>query len=110
MTLMDGEYGNERPKAHLSQWFLCAGLMGFLVAIVVDVLISYNRIPTTLALSLWPGSIVGLIDPTSLGSKILVGVATFGSNILLYAVIGLAMGWCINRLRGLVARSSATAD
>jgi hypothetical protein len=76
----------------LKGWFLASGCIGVIVALVLAAIASNRSLNPTLLLALWPPSIVGLADPTSLSAKILIGVFEFGGNFLLYGVVGTALG------------------
>src|SRR5262245_20240298 len=71
----------------LRAWFLVSGCIGIIVALVLAGIASNYSLNPALLLTLWPSSIVGLSDPTTLAAKILVVVYEFGGNFLLYGVI-----------------------
>lgn len=71
------------------RWFLLAGCIGVVVAVVLTLLLSHDLIPAGIAIALWPTSILGLVDPTNLRDQIITGVFTFGGNFLLYGLLGL---------------------
>ena len=60
----------QKPEAHLLRWFLTAGLMGIVVATVLTILSIYDAVPTPLLLTLWPSSILGLVDPHTLAEEL----------------------------------------
>ena len=76
----------------LKPWFLISGCIGIIVALVLATIASNRSLNPTLLLTLWPPSIVGLADPTTLSAKILIGTFEFGGNFLLYGVIGTGLG------------------
>jgi hypothetical protein len=47
---------------------------------------------------------VQLIDPKTIGSKVAVGLIAYGSNFLIYGLIGAVIGFSVNRLLGLRRR------
>jgi hypothetical protein len=77
-------------RLHLAKWFLRFGAIGVVVAILLDIF--NDSIPTVLLLPLWPAALVLLVDPRTIGSEILVGIAAFGSNFLLYGLVGVVIG------------------
>jgi hypothetical protein len=48
-----------------------------------------------LLLTLWPSSIVGLADPTTLSDKILIAVVEFSGNFLWYGFVGTVIGFAV---------------
>ena len=76
----------------LKAWFLVSGCIGIIVALVLALVASNRSLSPGLLLTLWPASIVGLSDPSTLTAKILIGVYEFGGNFLLYGVIGTGLG------------------
>jgi hypothetical protein len=76
----------------LKAWFLVSGCIGIIVALVLALVASNRSLSPGLLLTLWPASIVGLSDPSTLTAKILIGVYVFGGNFLLYGVIGTGLG------------------
>jgi hypothetical protein len=86
----------------LKAWFFVSGCIGVIVALVLAVVASNRSLNPKLLLTLWPASIVGLADPTTLPAKILIGVYEFGGNFLLYGVVGTGLGFAVrlgNRAR-----------
>jgi hypothetical protein len=73
-------------------WFLVSGSIGIMIALLLAAIASNRSLNPALILTLWPSSIVGLADPTTLSAKIIIGVYEFGGNFLLYGVIGTAAG------------------
>lgn len=78
----------------LRRWLLISGSFGVLVALVLMVLPHVN--PQVL-LVLWPASIAGLADPSTISDKIMVASFEFGGNFLLYGAIGTLVGLCFSR-------------
>lgn len=86
----------------LKAWFLVSGCIGVIVALVLAVIASNRSLNPMLFLTLWPPSIVGIADPTTLSDKILIGTFEFGGNFLLYGAVGTGIGFVLrlaNRLR-----------
>jgi hypothetical protein len=79
----------------LKAWFLGSGCIGIIVALVLAEISSYHSLNPKLLLTLWPASIVGLADPTTLLGKILIGGYELGGNFLLYGIIGTGLGFVI---------------
>jgi len=86
----------------LKAWFLVSGCIGIIVALVLALVASNRSLSPGLLLTLWPASIVGLSDPSTLTAKILIGVYEFGGNFLLYGIVGTGLGFAFraaNRAR-----------
>lgn len=96
--LLDQSADNIPRDAPLSRWFLAGGVFGVLLALLLAVGLRYDAVPTGVVLTLWPTSMVQLIDPKTIGSKIAVGLIAYGSNFLIYGVIGVVAGFSVNRL------------
>ena len=62
------------------------------MALVLALVASNRSLSPGLLLTLWPASIVGLSDPTTLSAKILIGAFEFGGNFLLYGIVGTVLG------------------
>jgi hypothetical protein len=63
---------------------------------------SYRALNPKLLLALWPPSIIGIADPSTLSDKILFGVIELGGNFLLYGIVGTGLGFAVrlgNRAR-----------
>jgi hypothetical protein len=80
-----------KEEAHYGRWFLVAGGIGLLVALILTLLLRNDQIPPALAVALWPTSILGLVDPASLTGQIITGCFTYGGNFLLYGLIGVSV-------------------
>jgi hypothetical protein len=87
MMLLDGQYVDGSPEAHLFRWFASGGAIGLLIAFALAILIGHVSVPLSVVLWLWPTSMAALVDPTSLGSKILTALFTYGGNFLVYGLI-----------------------
>ena len=96
------------PDARLLRWFLVFGAIGLAIAIVLTFLMQSDRFPTQIALTLWPTSMVGLIDPRTFWSQLTVGMITFGGQFLLYGFVGLSIGFAILSIRKLVRRTRSS--
>jgi hypothetical protein len=96
----------------LKVWFLVSGSIGIIVALVLAIVASSHSLNPKLLLTLWPSSIVGLSDPTTVAANIVIGVYEFGGNFLLYGIIGTGLGFAIRlgsrvRWRALWTRMSS---
>jgi hypothetical protein len=96
--LLDQSADNVPRDAHLGRWFVAGGILGVLIALVLAVGLRYDAVSTGIVLTFWPASMVQLIDPRTIGSKIAVGLIVYGSNFLIYGVIGVVAGFSVNRL------------
>jgi hypothetical protein len=92
----------EPPNAHLFRWFVISGCIGVASAVVLTILMSQDRVSSSMILTLWPTSMVALIDPRTVWSKVITGIFTFGGNFLLYGLIGLGVGYSVGKLRTLI--------
>ena len=81
----------------LGRWFLVSGCLGVFVALALMVLGASHIVSPTVLLVLWPSSIAGIADPSTLSDKILVALFEFGGNFILYGVIGALVGLCFPR-------------
>jgi hypothetical protein len=97
MMLLDGQYVDGSPEAHLFRWFASGGAIGLLIAFALAILIGHVSVPLSVVLWLWPSS------------KILTALFTYGGNFLVYGLIAVAFGSLIAWLRGSLRRRSATA-
>jgi hypothetical protein len=96
--LLDQSADNVPRDAHLKRWFVGGGVFGVLIALLLAVGLYFNAVSSGVVLTLWPASMVQLIDPKTIGSKIAVGLIAYGSNFLIYGVIGAVVGFSVNRL------------
>ena len=85
-------------EASPKRWFLIAGCLGVIVAVVLSLLLSHDLIPAAVAIALWPTSILGLVDPTSIRDQVITGAFTYGGNFLLYGLLGLLVRYVGGRL------------
>ena len=81
----------------LGRWFLVSGCLGVLVALTLVVPGTSHIVHPTVLMVLWPPSIAGMADPSTLSDKILVALFEFGGNFILYGVIGALVGLCFPR-------------
>lgn len=96
--LLDQSADNVPRDAHLRRWFLAGGAGGVLIALLLAVGLGHDAVSTGLVEALWPMAPVQLIDPKTIGSKIAVGLIAYGSNFLIYGLIGAVVGFTANRL------------
>jgi hypothetical protein len=85
----------KRKKLRL--WFLYSGCVGVLVALVLLAMGTRHIVSPTVLLVLWPSSIAGIADPSTMSDKIMVGLFEFGGNFILYGAIGTLVGLCFPR-------------
>jgi hypothetical protein len=83
--------------AGLKGWFLISGCIGVLVAVALGMIASHRSLNPKLLLTLWPPSIIGIADPSTLSDKILFAVIEFGGNFLLYGIVGTGLGLAVRR-------------
>lgn len=81
----------------LTSWFLVSGCLGVLVAFMLTVMAANHAVKPTVILVLWPSSIAGIADPSTLSDKIIIAVFEFGGNFILYGIIGTLIGLCFPR-------------
>jgi len=79
------------------RWFLAAGFVGLVAALLIAILRPANPI---IILLFWPTSIVGLADPTGFVDQALTAVVEFGGNFVLYGAFGAAAGAASDRIQG----------
>jgi hypothetical protein len=85
-----------------TRWFLISGVAGVLVAALLYALgaASFGRLVLLrIAPVLCPAMILGLAEPSSPGATALLLTIVFGTNFLLYGVVGLALcgAWSVFR-------------
>jgi hypothetical protein len=102
--LLDQETADLPTDAHLGRWFLASGVVGLVVAVLLAAGLHYDRVSSGLVVVLWPAAMVQLIDPSTIGSKAAVGLIAYGSNFLIYGLVGAVIGFGANRLLGLSRR------
>jgi hypothetical protein len=71
--------------------------LGVFVALVLMAMGASHIVSPTVLLVLWPSSIAGIADPSTLSDKIMVAMFEFGGNFILYGVIGTLVGLCFPR-------------
>ncbi len=81
----------------IGRWFLVSGCLGVFVALALMVRGNSHIVSPTVLLVLWPSSIAGIADPSTLSEKILVALFEFGGNFILYGVVGTLIGLCFRR-------------
>jgi hypothetical protein len=81
----------------LRRWFLVSGCLGVLVALTLMTIASHYVVRPTILLVLWPSSIYGFANPSTLPGIIMVALFEFGGNFILYGVIGTLIGLCFPR-------------
>jgi hypothetical protein len=81
--------------AGLKRWFFISGCVGVLVALGLATAASHYELSPTLLLALWPFSIIGLAEPSTLSDKIFVTIFEFGGNFILYALLGTIVGGAV---------------
>ncbi|MGC2612477.1 MAG: hypothetical protein WA354_00495 [Terracidiphilus sp.] len=96
--LLDQETADLPRDAHLGRWFLASGVVGLVMALLLAVGLHYDSVSSGLVEALWPAAMVQLIDPRTVGAKIAVGLIAYGSNFLIYGLVGAVIGFCTNRL------------
>ena len=93
------QYGTDVPReAHLRRWFLAGGAVGVLMALLLAVGLHYEAVSSGVVLTFWPAAMVQLIDPKTIGSKIAVGLIAYGSNFVIYGLVGAGIGFIAYRL------------
>jgi hypothetical protein len=102
--LLDQDTADLPRDAQLKRWFLVAGVVGVVVAVLLGVALRYDYVSSGLVVILWPAAMVQLIDPQTIGSKIAVGLIAYGSNFLIYGLVGVGIGSAANHLPTLPKR------
>ncbi len=78
-----------RREPNLVLWFFWCGVAGLLVASPFALLrLSHIFWGMDLQLVLWPASIFWIGSPSGIGGWVLMLALTFGSNFLLYGLVG----------------------
>jgi hypothetical protein len=99
------KYTDDVPRdPHLKRWFLAAGAFGVLEAVLLAIAIRYDYVSSNLLVALWPAAMVQLSDPKTVGSKIAVVLIAYGSNFLIYGLVGVGIGLTSNSLFRLLKR------
>lgn len=78
----------------LRRWFLVSGCFGVLVAMTLMVISTRYVISPKVLLVLWPPSLAGFANPSTLPGIILVALVEFGGNFILYGAMGTLVGLC----------------
>ena len=102
--LLGHDTGEPPREAHLRRWFLVAGGVGVAVALLLAVALRFDVVSSGLVVTLWPSSMVQLIDPQTVGSNIAVGLIAYGSNFIIYGLVGMGIGLVTNRVMDLRER------
>ena len=96
--LLDQSSNNVPRDAHLRRWFVASGAVGVLIALLLAAGLHYDAVSSGVVVTLWPAAMVQLIDPKAIGSKIAVGLIAYGSNFIIYGLIGAVIGFTAKRL------------
>lgn len=96
--LFDQSADNVPRDAHLKGWFLAGGAVGVMIALLLAIGLGHDAVSSGLVEALWPAAPVQIIDPKTIGSKIAVGLIAYGSNFLVYGLVGMGIGFTTNRL------------
>ncbi len=78
--------------AGLKGWFLTSGCVGLIIAVALSMIASHCSLSPKILLTLWPPSIIGIADPSTLSDKILFAMIEFGGNFLIYGIVGTGLG------------------
>jgi hypothetical protein len=81
----------------LRRWFLVSGCLGVFVALTLMATSTRYAISPRILLVLWPPSLAGFANPSTLPGIILVALVEFGGNFILYGAIGTLVGLCFRR-------------
>jgi hypothetical protein len=93
-TVTSGDKMNTRTK-RLFRYFWIAGGLGVLVAISLYALGAFHHtryFAVRVASVLCPEMIIGMAEPTSSGAVLLLLAWVFGTNFVLYGILGLLLG------------------
>jgi hypothetical protein len=93
----------QRAEFRPLRWFLIAGAIGIVVAVVLTELMAHDLVSTAVAFMLWPSAIAGIVDPGTLADKVLVATCTFGGEFALYGLAGLLLGSGVNAVRNFIS-------
>jgi hypothetical protein len=95
-----------------ARWFVISGGVGILVPVVlytfgiVFAVRAHRLLNPHVLFTLAPGMILGLAEPTSMGSTLLLLGIVFGTNFLLYGLLGLLLCWVWSRFRNGTIRAA----
>jgi hypothetical protein len=81
----------------LRRWLLVSGCLGVLVALTLMTIATYHVVRPTILLVLWPASLYGFANPSTLSHEIIIETLEFGGNFILYGAIGTLIGLCFRR-------------
>jgi hypothetical protein len=79
----------------LARWFVVSGSGGVLIAVSLYIsgyalaLLAHRALNPYLMIVLAPAMILGLAEPTTLGSKLFILGIVLGTNFILYGLLGL---------------------
>jgi hypothetical protein len=102
--LLDQDTVDVPKDTHLKIWFLVAGAVGVVMAVLLAVALRFDSVSSNVVVALWPAAMVQLIDPKTIGSKIAVALIAYGSNFLIYGLAGMGIGLVTNLLHRLRTR------
>lgn len=99
-------YSSKYKSVSYRRWFLVTGVIGLLVIPITFFLaITYNLVPESLMFILWPSAFLLLVEPYTVGGKIVKILLMFGGIFLIYGMIGCCLGYLVSRLRPLFVLS-----
>lgn len=81
----------------ITRWVVISGSVGMLMAAIIYALSNISALRTNilfnpyLILALAPATILGLAEPTTLTSKLIIYGIVFGTNFVLYGFLGLLL-------------------
>jgi hypothetical protein len=78
------------------RWFLGAGCIGLVVAVVIAIIKPTNP---AIVLLFWPTAILGLANPTRFLDQLVAAILIFGGNFLFYGAFGAVAGIAADRLQ-----------
>ncbi len=81
----------------LRRWFLVSGCLGVFVALTLLAMPTRYVISPKILLVLWPPSLAGFANPSTLPGMIMVALLEFGGNFILYGAMGTLVGLCFRR-------------
>lgn len=76
----------------LRRWFLTFGCFGVLVALTLAAISSRQVVNPKILIVLWPASLYGFANPSTLSHEILIATLEFGGNFMLYGAVGTVVG------------------
>jgi hypothetical protein len=90
---------NPQRQGSLFYWFLAFGVLGLAVALFLLYALSHELVVADYAIIFWPTSMVLLAANDSYWTKVLTIGFAFGGNFILYGLIGIIVGFFVNRFR-----------